>query len=418
MEDPSYARFQKERDLLSNLAGKKVFIQSFGCALNHADSLRIEGMLKKLGATITSEGTAEAVLVNTCTVVKKTEHKVLRFLRDHMDKELHVMGCMASIQPKEIRSVCYPHIIPYSLLRTFQVPLAARINDVIGLIPISHGCSGQCTYCIAKKARGGLQSEPADEICEAISDLVSTGVREIQITAQDVSSWGLDRDLVLPNLLERMLSLPGHFRLRLGMMNPATLIPFVHEMHTFYGHEKIYAFAHIPVQSGSDEILGLMKREYAAQDFIQMIRTLREGNPDIWIATDVIVGFPEETEKHFQETLDLVRQVRPNKVNITRYSPRPGTEASKLSDILERTKKDRSRRLSRLADQICMDNNRAWIGKVVPIVGVECIKPGTIVCRTPQYRSVMIREDLPLGYKGFAYITGARIHYLTGIRVK
>jgi threonylcarbamoyladenosine tRNA methylthiotransferase CDKAL1 len=416
MDDFSVRQVLKGEDPLSDLGGKNVFIRSFGCALNHADGLRMEELIRNHGAIITEEKEADAVVVNTCTVVKRTEREVLRFLRSHVDKEILVMGCMAAIQSDEIRSVCYSRFLPPYLLDSSEVSLGGKVNEVTGLVPIARGCRGECTYCVARRARGRLQSELPYNICWAVRDLAAAGVREIRVTAQDVSSWGMDYHENLSDLVRQMLALPGRFRLRLGMMNPATLIPIVDEMVAFYRHERMYAFAHVPVQSGSDQVLSLMKREYSAQDFLDLIQVLREGVPDIWIATDVITGFPGETEAHFKETLDLIEKVRPNKVNVTRYSSRPGTAAAAFPDVLERTKKERSRSISRLADHICVENNRSWIGKIVPVVAVEQIKPGTVVCRTPSYRSIVIREDLPLGFEGFVRITGAKIHYFTGTR--
>jgi threonylcarbamoyladenosine tRNA methylthiotransferase CDKAL1 len=402
---------------LQALAGRKVYIRSFGCALNHADSVRMEALIRDHGAIIAKEDQAEAVVVNTCTVVKKTEREVLRFLHRHADKELYVTGCMAAIQKGEICSVCQPVCISPSFLEPCPISLAGRVNEVIGLVPIARGCRGQCAYCIAQIARGPLRSEPIDAICGAIRQLTDVGIREIQLTAQDISAWGMDRQENLPFLLEKILSLPGRFRLRMGMMNPATLLPFVNELIPLFRHEKMYAFAHVPVQSGSDQVLQKMGRGYSAQDFLDLVHTLRNNIPDIWIATDVIIGFPEETEQDFQKTLDLIVQVRPNKVNITRFSPRPGTVAATLPDILERTKKERSRRISRLANRICLENNRLWKGRVVPVVAVEHIKPGTVVCRTPHYRSVILQENIPLGSDACVRITGAEIHYFTGKRV-
>jgi threonylcarbamoyladenosine tRNA methylthiotransferase CDKAL1 len=417
MEERSCAGVMGDGSVLSSLAGRKVHIRSFGCALNQADSLRIAALLRICGAIIVPEHQAEALVVNTCTVIQKTEREVLRFLLRHADKEVYTMGCMAAVQDEEIRSVCRPVIIPPSVLDSPSTPSGVRVSDIIGLVPIARGCYGECTYCVARRARGTLRSESMAGIYKAVGDLAAAGVREIQITAQDVAAWGMDRRSTLPRLLETILSLPGHFRLRLGMMNPATLIPILDDLLPFYWHQKMYAAAHIPVQSGSNPVLKRMGRDYCARDFLDLIQKLRETVPEIWVATDVIVGFPGESEEDFVRTLDLIREVRPNKVNITRFSPRPGTVAASLPDILERTKKERSRRLSRLAERICMENNHPWIGREVPVVVVERIKAGTVVCRTPDYRSVVIREELPLGSEISVRIIGTRIHYFIGTRI-
>jgi threonylcarbamoyladenosine tRNA methylthiotransferase CDKAL1 len=414
MKVPFRDALREGRDPLPNLAGMKVFFRSFGCALNQADNLRARELIKSQGGIMAEEGEAEAVVVHTCTVVKRTEREVLRFLRQHRNKTLVVLGCMAALQEEEIRSVCRPAFVAPSLVGMVPAPLEVRVNEATGLVPIARGCRGSCTYCMAKRARGNLQSETCEAITSAIRNLASSGILEIQLTAQDVSSWGLDRHSTLPRLISRLLSLPHRFRIRLGMMNPATLIPLADELLPLYRHENMYAFAHIPVQSGSDRMLEVMQRGYDARDFINLVRLLRENVPNMWIATDVIVGFPGETEEDFLDTLQLLERIRPNKVNITRFSSRPGTMAADLPDILERTKKERSRRISQLADRICMENNLPWVGRTVHAVVVERIKPGSVVCRTPQYRSVVLQEEIPLGTAGIARINGARTHYFTG----
>jgi threonylcarbamoyladenosine tRNA methylthiotransferase CDKAL1 len=414
MEDRSCPETTHTRGELPFLPGRNVHVRSFGCALNRADSLRLERLIQAQGGRIVREEEAEAVVVNTCTVVRRTEREVMRFLRRNADKELYLMGCMAILQEATIRTACQPVILTDSILNSSTYSLSARVNEAIGLVPIARGCDRSCTYCIAQRARGRLRSEPLFVICRAVKELAEAGVREIQITAQDVSAWGMDTNNRLPFLLDSILSLPGPFRLRLGMMNPATLIPIADQLLPLYRHHRMYAFAHIPVQSGSDPILQKMGRGYCAQDFLHLVSRLRKSVPGIWIATDVIAGFPGETEEDFAQTLDLIGRIRPNKVNITRFSSRPGTVAATFPDTLERIKKDRSRRLSRLADRICLENNHPWIGREVEGVAVERIKTGTIVCRTPEYRSVVIQRDLPLGSNVRIRITGARVHYLTG----
>ncbi len=413
MDDPSRPETYTGCDL-SFLPGRNVHVRSFGCALNLADSLRLEKRIQAQGGRIVPEEEAEAVVVNTCTVVGRTEREVMRFLRRNSDKDLYVMGCMAILQEAEIRTACQPVILTDSVLNSSAHSLSAKLNEAIGLVPIARGCDQSCTYCMAQRARGRLRSEPLSIVRQAVKDLAEAGVREIQITAQDVSAWGMDIHNRLPLVLDSILSLPGQFRLRLGMMNPATLIPIADELLPRYRHSKMYAFAHLPVQSGSDPILQKMGRGYCAEDFLDLVSRLRKSVPGIWIATDVIAGFPGETEDDFAQTLDLICSIQPNKVNITRFSPRPGTVAAIFPDTLERTKKNRSRRLSRLAERICLENNHPWIGREVEGVVVERIKAGSVVCRTPEYRSVVIQRDLPLGSDVRVRITGARVHYLTG----
>jgi tRNA A37 methylthiotransferase MiaB len=401
-------------DPIKELAGKKVFIQSFGCSFNFADSLRLQEILVQEGSIITSLAEAEAVVVNTCSVVKRTEKEVLRFLSQQKGKTLFVLGCMAAVQRERLLSVCTPRIIPSAVFDDHAPPLGVLVNEAIGLVQLGQGCQGQCTYCITKRARGSPRSNTEKEICRAVTRLCAAGAREIQLTAQDSTSWGADLGCTLPALLHRILSLPGHFRLRMGMMNPATLLPLIEELLPLWCHPKMYPFMHIPIQSGSDPILHAMGRRYTSQECLHLVQTLREQIPELWISTDIIVGFPGETEEDFRRSVLLLEKIRPEKVHITRFSPRPGTPAERLPDTLDRTKKERSRKLTSLTEQMYREQNRSWTGRVVPVVTVEYRKAGSVVCRTPQYRSVVVKRTLPLGIEGMVHISGATAYYLIG----
>ncbi len=401
-------------DPIERLWGKKVHLITFGCLANRVDTERLRTILAGRGCTMVAEDEADAIVVNTCTVVARTERQVIRTLMRYRNRELYVMGCMPAVQMSRIATVCSPVVIlPEDLSRHASSP-GVRIRDAIGAIRIAEGCSGSCSYCIARLARGPLRSYSGREILRAIRRLADEGVLEIQLTAQDVASWGAERGESLPDLMKEALSMEGDYRIRLGMMNPASLKVQLEEWLPLLDYERLFRFIHLPLQAGSDRILSAMRREYTAGEFVELARSLRAAAPDLFLATDVIVGYPGETEEEFHETLRVLREVHPSKVNITRYSHRPGTEAGTLRDMPDRFKKDRSRALHALAEEIYHRNNRSLLGATLPAAAVEVLVPGTVVFRTPSYRSVVVRTDTPPGTQARVRITGERMHYFTG----
>ena len=400
---------------LRDLSGKNVAILTFGCTFNQGDTRILERMLTDLGCSmVSSPEKADAVVVNTCTVVGATERKMLRVLRDLREKQLYVTGCMATVQRGEICSVCNPVFLsPFSRGEAYRGTSTAPPHDV-GIVQLGSGCPGSCTYCITRLARGPLKSYPGKVILEEIRSAVRSGTAEVRLTAQDCSAWGQDTGESLPALLNRMGEISGTFRVRLGMMNPATILPMLDPLTESFMHRNLFRFAHIPVQSGSDRILRKMGRNYTSDEVIGIFRALRRRNPDITLATDIIVGFPGEDEGDVQATLDLLGRMLPAKINITRYSPRPGTPAAALKAPVDRVKKERSRRVQRHATEIYRQLNRPLIGSSPQVLVTERIKPGTVLARTDTYTGIVLHQDLPIGSELTARITGDRTYFFLG----
>jgi MiaB/RimO family radical SAM methylthiotransferase len=246
---------------------------------------------------------------------------------------------------------------------------------------------------------------------------VLSGAAEIQLTAQDVSSWGVDIGETLPDLLGDLTELPGNFRIRVGMMNPNTLKNIVPGLIRVMKCEKFFTFIHMPVQSGSDAVLGRMMRGYYAADAAGIMETLRSELPEITLMTDMIIGFPGETEGDFQASLSLIREIRPNKVNITRYSKRPHTISADFPDLTDCIKKKRSRLMNVVSEDIYHGINTKWLGKIVPFIVTEKIREGSVVTRSPSYLDIVQKENLPVGTTGLVQITGERTYYFLGKRV-
>jgi MiaB/RimO family radical SAM methylthiotransferase len=243
--------------------------------------------------------------------------------------------------------------------------------------------------------------------------MIEFGTVELQLAGQDTASYGQDIGSSLPELLNRITEIPGKFMVRVGMMNPNNALPILSELTDALRCPKVYKFLHMPVQSGSDEVLEKMRREYRADDYMETVRLLRERLPEISFATDVIAGFPGETDEDFAKTLKLMELTRPDKINITRYSKRPQTRAAELYDMPDRIKKERSRRLTKLWLDIASENNRPYLGKDLTVLVIEKGKGKTMKSRTQNYTGVVIVGKLPLGSQQTVKIVNTGPFYLT-----
>jgi MiaB/RimO family radical SAM methylthiotransferase len=259
-----------------------------------------------------------------------------------------------------------------------------------------------------------LRSRRPREVVAAVRDAVAAGAAEIFLTAQDTGAYGKDLGHDLPGLIGQVNDVGGDFKVRIGMMNPFSVGDIVPQLAAALRLPRVYRFAHIPVQSGSDRILRLMNRPYSAEEYSALIGRLREGVPGITFSTDYITGFPTETDDDFCLTLDDLRRNRPLKVNITRFSSRPGTPAADLPEVPGTVKKERSRALTALHHEITSAFMLAAAGSTRPVLVTEKGRPGTVVARDGSYNMVVLQEDLPLGTTVEAVISGAGTTYMIG----
>lgn len=398
---------------------QKVCLETFGCTANVGDTMKLRAILRKDGHAIVAEGEADVVIVNTCTVAKRTELNVIKRLKELREegKEVVVAGCMAAAQPDLVKSILgneVTMVTPQDIYNGYSEEQGLDFDGVISVIPIAMGCVGKCSYCIVKRARGDLRSYKPEKILDTVKSAVERGAKEVRITSQDCSAYGWESlEIVkLPELLERITSIEGDFRIRVGMMNPFTMIHILDELLEAFYSKKIFKFFHVPVQSGSDKVLRDMNRNYKAADFVEIVKSIRQRFEDSTICTDFIVGFPTETEEDFVSSLTLLEDLKPEKVNITRFSPRPGTEASKLKDLLEREKKRRSRIFSSLYQKIVLEKNNELEGMELPVLITEKGKKGGVIGRDPAYRLVVLNKDLPVGATYTVRITEAKSTYL------
>ncbi len=402
---------------MDGLRNKKIYIESYGCTYNHADTKRLAAIAEEQGCRQVPPDEAEVFVINTCTVIEPTERTMLRRIRAFRGREIVVTGCMPVVQPDLLRSNGSLRFIYPEEIQARSDRAGAMIAPAIGAVQVGPGCLGACSYCITRFARGRLKSLPVKEICTEVERLAQEGAVEIQLTGQDVSAYGRDIGTDLPSLLWEIGELPGDFCIRVGMMNPATILPILDDLAGAFGQEKVFSFAHIPVQSGSERVLADMRRGYCAGDFIAIVDEFRKQVPGTRISTDYIVGFPTETDSDFEASLALLKRTLPTKVNITRYSRRAGTDSAGLPDCAGGVKKERSRILTAAANKIYEAEYARFIGRTLPVIVTEKKVKGTVVTRDMAYNNIVVGEDLPYGSHHLVRITGHRRHYLLGERI-
>jgi len=369
------------------------------------------------------------VIVNTCAVTEKTERKVLRRLRQIQGQRLIVGGCLAAARADAVEGLECRKVTGIlrgsaarEILQLFgEAPAIRPALSIrpgrcgIGIVNIAEGCTGVCSYCIVKMARGRLESRFPEAVEEAVIGLVRSGAVEVQLTAQDTAAYGLEIGTSLAELLARIAELPGDFMIRVGMMNPNTAKPRLKELIHAFAYPKVYKFVHMPVQSGSDAVLRMMRRSYIAEDCIKVCRLLRESFPSTSFATDVIVGFTGEEDGDFAKTMQLLQEIRPDKVNVTKYSKRPGTAAAELYDMPDRIKKDRSRKATKQWLSIAGGINERRLGSILTVLVTEGGWGGCVKARDQNHTRMLVRGAHALGSRPRVRIISSNSFYLMGL---
>lgn len=406
----------------------KAYVEAHGCALNIGESRELEEELLSLGWELAdSPSGADLAVLATCVVVEKTERDMLKRVRALSSvPRLVVTGCMATTDCRARATLIAPHaefvppVDPASFRRL--VPRAGprkahRARDACAIVPVATGCLGDCSYCITRCARGALRSRPVETVVDAVSRAAGGGPTEIQLTAQDTASYGSDIGSDLVSLVSCVCSAPLEFRLRVGMMSPMSALRVSDRLPGMYLEPKVFKFLHMPVQSGSDRLLEEMGRGHTAAEFHSVVDRIRAEVPGLSFSTDLIIGYPGETEEDHEANLEVVRRSVPDIVNVTKFSPRPGTRACGApSRVPGRVVKERSKEITRLRFKVALDRNRAWVGREVRVLVTEHVKEGTTVTRTDEYRQVVVPGRLPLGGFHDVIVEGATPTYLIGRR--
>ncbi|MEM7821281.1 MAG: tRNA (N(6)-L-threonylcarbamoyladenosine(37)-C(2))-methylthiotransferase [Candidatus Aenigmatarchaeota archaeon] len=396
---------------------KTFFIKTYGCTSNKSDSEIMIALLEKNGYRRTKLNEARYLILNTCGVKQQTEEKIISALKkfSSLNSRIIIAGCLPRINIERIKKVIpsFSAIIDTrSIHRIVEVikkieegknnliffsdepPIKPSMpksltNPIIGIIQISEGCNLGCSYCCTRFGRGRLYCYPKDEIIKEAKRLLSMGCKEIYLTSQDTGAYKYE-DFTLVELINEISKIEGKFFVRVGMMNPVHAKRILDELVSSYQNKKIFKFLHLPLESGSDNILLKMKRGYKANDFISIVERFREKIPEITISTDVIVGFPGETEDDFSSTIKILEKIMPDIVNISKFGPRPGTEASRMKQLERKTINKRSSLLSEIVRKICLEKNEKWIGWEGNIIVDEKGKNQSWIGRNFAYKQVVI----------------------------
>jgi tRNA-2-methylthio-N6-dimethylallyladenosine synthase len=436
-------------------AARRVFIETWGCQMNELDSQRMAGQMMQDGVLPTHHPEqADVILLNSCSVRDKAEQKVYSRLgeyrllkRARADLVIGLCGCVAQQEGEraldrlpgldfvlgparvgELREVVAEARAGRRVVRTgfperrvYDLDAIVRDGQHKGMVTLVEGCNKKCTFCIVPQTRGPERSRPLAEIVREVEHLLDYGFVEIELLGQTVNHWREPGgELDFSHLLDRVAQLPRLRRLRFVTSYPRDFTPaMVEQMRR---HPNICPYLHLPVQSGSDRVLRLMGRGYTRAQYGELVGQLRQARTDLALSTDLIVGFPGETEEDFQDTLDLVRDVRFASIFAFIYSPRPGTAAPRLGDDVDReVAAERLQRLFALQDGIQRELNRELVGKELEVLVTGWGKqPGTQSGRTSCHRIVHFQagpEPVPQGQLTRVRIDSALAHSLLAERV-
>lgn len=432
-----------------------VFIQTFGCQQNEADSERIAGMAEHMGYTATDDpAIADLIIVNTCAVREHAELKALsitgqfKHLKERKKSLLiGICGCMVSQEHrKDDIKKRYPYVdflfgtsmlwrfpeILYSVMlskkRAFFLDSGDEGNICEGLpvrrapgskawVSIMYGCNNFCTYCVVPYVRGRERSRNKENILEEVAALASDGCREITLLGQNVNSYGKDLydDYDFADLLSDICKIDGDFTVRFMTSHPKDAS---HKLiDTIADNPKIAKAFHLPVQSGSNDVLRAMNRHYTREAYLELVDYMRKRIPDIALTTDIIVGFPGETDADFEDTLDILRKVRYDNIYSFIFSPRKGTKAADMEQLPESVRAARFERLLALQNEISNDKNRSYLHTCqhVLVEGKSKTDESKLTGRNEKNRLVHFEgDDSLIGGYADVYITRAETYALYG----
>ncbi|MDE6789321.1 MAG: tRNA (N6-isopentenyl adenosine(37)-C2)-methylthiotransferase MiaB [Ruminococcus sp.] len=394
-------------DRIKNIIGdsKYAYVRSFGCQLNISDGEKIKGLLKNAGYNFTDDETkADLIILNTCAVRENAEDRVFGIVGSMKKlKEIKpsliigISGCMTAqehIAEKIKKS--YPQVdfvvgtsaissIPKLLLdclngRKFGVDIAeyddfsevteqVRESKFKASVPIMFGCNNFCTYCIVPYVRGRERSRRQEDIIAEVESLVQNGYREIMLLGQNVNSYGNDFGEInaFPALLRELNKIEGDFIIRFMSSHPKDASREL--IDTIFECGKVAKHLHLPLQSGSSDVLNRMNRRYTAEKYLEIVDYIRNKDPEFSLTTDLIVGFPNESDDDFQATLDIIKRVKYDNIYSFIYSKRSGTKAAEMSDFTsDEVKSQRMRKLLEVQREISSENYRRFIGKKMRVL--------------------------------------------------
>ena len=416
----------------------KIFVEAYGCSASFADSEMISGLIVNGGHTLATDSSeSDLNLIVTCSVKDTTANKMMHRIKSLKAKPLIVAGCLPKAEQSNVEkftenaSLLGPNslgktldVINSTLSGKKQIALEdsdlskvglpkVRLNSAVGIVEIASGCMSECTFCQTKLAKGDLSSYRLGDIVRQVQTEIKEGCKEVWLTSTDNGCYGFDIGTDLPTLVNAVSEIPEDFMVRVGMMNPMYMSRIKQELIESYDNEKVFKFLHIPVQSGSNKVLNDMKRGHTSETFREIVKKTKGRFENFTISTDIIVGFPSETEEDFQKTLSLLDETKPDVVNLSKYSARPGTDAAELKQIDAAEIKRRSKIIFEQINKISLESNEKWIGWKGKVLFDENTEEG-IKGRNYAYKPISVQEKVNIGDSHIVEITDATRKRLIG----
>ena len=416
----------------------KIWVEAYGCSASFSDSEMISGLIVNGGHTLAdSSEESDLNLIVTCSVKDATAAKMVHRIKESNSKPLVVAGCLPKAERQTVEKFAENASLlgPNSIGKTLQVIKSTldgqkmialddtditkiglpkiRLNTAIGIVEIASGCMSECTFCQTKLSKGDLKSYRIGDIVRQVKTEISDGCNEVWLTSTDNGCYGLDIGSDLPELVNAVSEVDKQFFIRVGMMNPMYMPKIRDGLLKSFESNKVFKFLHVPVQSGSNKVLNDMKRGHTEKTFRDITNEFRKKFERFTISTDVIVGFPTETEEDFEDTLNLLENTKPDIVNLSKYSQRPGTSAAEMKQIDVTEVKRRSKITYELINRISEKNNKNWIGWEGQVIFDE-EHEGQIRGRNFAYKPIFVKEKPKIGQISTVKIIDATTHSLIG----
>ncbi|PIN88450.1 hypothetical protein COU61_04855 [Candidatus Pacearchaeota archaeon CG10_big_fil_rev_8_21_14_0_10_35_13] len=433
----------------------KLFVHfiTHGCTANHNNSEIMKGLLSSSGMEVTNNPElADIFVINSCVVKGKVEKKIRKEIVEFSKsgKPVIVAGCMPNVRKKFFEDYHGSKVFPLGTRDTKSiVSLITDIlnnsvnnndfltpnnkvevklntpkipnNKLVGITQILEGCTGHCSFCATKYAKGNVKSYPLEDVINNVRNDLRNGCKEIWLTSQDNGAYGIDlyNKHMLPELLSMITALPGNFRVRIGMMNPDHVLAMLPELLDAYDNPKVFKFLHLPIQSGSDKVLGDMMRNYSVDEFFLIIDSFKLRFPEIFFSTDLIVAYPTESEEDFLKSLSAVKRLSPQVLNPSKYWPMKPAPASKLPLLPSDISRARAVKISELHLGIAHDYYHSLVGKRLSVlIDNKRKKLGVsgFLGRCDNYSLIVIpnADKKLLGKFVNVRIVGAKEHYAYG----
>ena len=416
----------------------KIWVEAYGCSASFSDSEMISGLIVNGGHTLAdSSEESDLNVIVTCSVKDATAAKMVHRIKESNSKPLVVAGCLPKAEQHTVEKFAENASLlgPNSIGKTLQVIKSTldgqkiialedtditkiglpkiRLNSAIGIVEIASGCMSECTFCQTKLSKGDLKSYRIGDVVRQVKTEISDGCNEVWLTSTDNGCYGLDIGADLPELVNAVSKIDNKFFIRVGMMNPMYMPKIRDGLLKSFESTKVFKFLHVPVQSGSNKVLNDMKRGHTEQTFRDVTNKFRDKFEKFTISTDVIVGFPTETEEDFEATLKLLKETKPDIVNLSRYSQRPGTYAAEMRQIDVTEVKRRSKTAYELINEISEENNKNWIGWEGQVIFDE-EHEDQIRGRNFAYKPIFVKEKPKIGQISTVKIIDSTTHSLIG----